>query len=120
MFGKDKGVMVNSLFSEGININGDISLNATSELRCSINGNISETVESKVILANSSKVVGNINVTTLIVDGNIKGDITVKNLIIESKACINGNISYSESLEVKSGSIINGTISFIGQKLTSD
>ncbi|MCR4842552.1 MAG: polymer-forming cytoskeletal protein, partial [Eubacterium sp.] len=61
-----------------------------------------------VKIGNGSVVVGNINATSAVVAGAIKGDLDVKGpVIVDTTAVIVGNIK-SKSVQINNGAVIEG------------
>ncbi|MBE6031336.1 MAG: polymer-forming cytoskeletal protein [Clostridiales bacterium] len=90
------------------NIEGNIEADSVSIIVSDLKGDIK--AKGTVSVSENSTVSGNINSTELLCSGKIDGDLSVsENLILESTACINGNIK-TGAITVMKGAVIMGGI----------
>ena len=105
MFDSDSTINHSSL-AKDIKING--SLESTDYLDFS--GHLTGTLKSSTInLKPGSYVKGTITADSITVEGEVDGDIQVKDIYIKSTAKIKGNIRY-QNIDIQNGSIINADL----------
>lgn len=110
---------INTVISEKITVKGDINGDSSIRIDGTVEGNLS--VSSGIILGEKAKVIGNIESASVIVYGNLKGNLKAKELTIKSSAIIEGDIS-TELLEIEPGGKYNGTLLMenLNQKLPKE
>ena len=117
MFGKGKQVETNARFSVNepissilgreMKITGDLLFSG----RARIDGKVVGDVKGdSLVLSESSRVKGNIDVEMLICQGKVEGDVKVQNLLVKTGGIVNGSITVGDLL-VESGGVINGEVS---------
>jgi len=121
MFGKSNNhfhVGATTLISKGTEIKGDLHFSGNLEIEGVIRGNIiaEEGSHAAVRVLHKGKVVGEINAPTVVVNGEVEGDVrSGKHLELAAKAVITGNVYY-HFLEVVKGAQVNGNMVFDGAK----
>jgi len=101
-----------SLISSGTTINGSLTFVDHLEVEGEIHGSIEadEGGKASLRIAEGGRVVGDIKVPNVIVDGRVKGDIhAVGHLELAAKAHVTGNLYYS-SMEMIKGAVIAGNL----------
>ncbi|MEE9374305.1 MAG: polymer-forming cytoskeletal protein [Saprospiraceae bacterium] len=109
---KNNSSSSNSGFSASVNSIGEGTLvegtiNADSDIRIDgeIQGNLS--CKGKLILGERGKIVGDIECTNALIEGEIRGKIVVKeHLHVKDSAIIDGDI-FTDKLDVDSGAVFN-------------
>ena len=87
-------------------VDGDISSSGSIRIDGQVNGNI--TVDGNAIIANESKVTGNINCKRVEISGEVKGNITCKEMLIVYKVgVLKGNINVT-SFTIEEGAVFDG------------
>ncbi len=95
-----------SSLAKDVKING--SLESTDFI--DFGGHLTGTLKSSTInLKPGSYVKGTISANTITIEGEVDGDIQVKDLFIKSTAKIKGNIRY-QNIDIQNGSIINADL----------
>jgi len=109
-----------STLKEGIVINGDIQAREDIHINCLVNGMV--TSSAKVVIGSRGEVVGDLNVTTLVVDGTIKGNVTADSIMINGTAIVEVNSFLANSIAVGVGASleINSIVASRGNKSLSD
>ena len=108
---KNPSAILDTMLGENTQINGDMNFNGLLNLDGSVVGSIKGTQnDDKLIVTESGKVEGKIEVANIIINGLVKGDIIATGKIeVASKADIQGNIYY-KNIEMEAGSKINGQL----------
>ena len=71
-----------------------------------LNGNIES--ESSVKIATGTVIIGDINGTSAVIEGAVKGEIDINGpVVIDSTAIIKGNIN-AKSIQINNGAVIDG------------
>lgn len=125
MFTEPKEVGLSTIH-EDVVITGDIKASSNIELYGSVTGNvecgdliiksegkIEGNIAAKNLTVSSKDIKGNINCSKDIVihqDAEIVGDICADNIVCEGR--VNGNISTTQFLDLKTSAIVNGDCSF--------
>ena len=113
MFGKKDDVSDQSsttLIAKGTRIEGDLNFLGCLEIEGTVVGNVrSEDQKSRVRILHGGLLEGEIRVSDVVINGNVRGDIFADNLIkLASKAVVEGNIHYS-LIEVDKGAEVIGS-----------
>ena len=113
MFGKKDDVSDQStttLIAKGTRIEGDLNFLGCLEIEGIVVGNVrSEDQKSRVRILHGGVLEGEIRVSDVVINGNVRGDIFAGNLIkLASKAVVEGNIHYS-LIEVDKGAEVIGS-----------
>ena len=113
MFGKKDDVSNQSattLIAKGTRIEGDLNFLGCLEIEGTVVGNVrSEDQKSRVRILHGGLLEGEIRVSDVVINGNVRGDIFAGNLIkLASKAVVDGNIHYS-LIEVDKGAEVIGS-----------
>ena len=113
MFGKKDDVSDQStttLIAKGTRIEGDLNFLGCLEIEGTVVGNVrSEDQKSRVRILHGGLLEGEIRVSDVVINGNVRGDIFAGNLIkLASKAVVEGNIHYS-LIEVDKGAEVIGS-----------
>lgn len=98
---------IETVISVDTELKGDVSGKAAIRVDGKIDGNIE--VISGVVLGEKSVVNGNINSNSVVVYGQLNGNLNAKELVIKNTAQINGDI-FVETLEIEQGGKYNGTL----------
>lgn len=97
---------IESVLAKEMSITGEISFKGKARFDGTINGNING---EYLILSETAKVTGNIEVATLICHGKVEGNITAEIVTAHSTSAMDG-ILKAENLTVESGASIEGEI----------
>ena len=113
MFGKKDDVSdlsTTTLIPKGTRIEGDLNFLGCLEIEGTVVGNVrSEDQKSRVRILHGGLLEGEIRVSDVVINGNVRGDIFAGNLIkLASKAVVEGNIHYS-LIEVDKGAEVIGS-----------
>ena len=113
MFGKKDDVSdlsTTTLIAKGTRIEGDLNFLGCLEIEGTVVGNVrSEDQKSRVRILHGGLLEGEIRVSDVVINGNVRGDIFAGNLIkLASKAVVEGNIHYS-LIEVDKGAEVIGS-----------
>ena len=125
MFGKSNNhfnVGSTTLIAKSTEIKGDIHFSGNLEVEGLICGNVVAEAGSHAALRilHKGKVEGEINAPTVIVNGEVKGDVRAsKHLELAAKAVIHGNVYY-HFLEVVKGAQVNGNMVYDGKNPLPD
>ncbi len=108
----DKEV-ISSIIDPNMVMKGELIFEGKARIDGSVEGNIQG---SHLILSESGKVTGDIQVTTFVCHGTLEGNVTA-NLVTATKSClIHGSIE-SKMLSVEPGAEINGKIKVTNKEL---
>lgn len=105
-----------TLISRGTTIKGDIHFSGELQIEGCIQGNVVADAESaaKIVVAETGTVQGEIRVPTVVINGNIQGDIySAKHLELAAKAVVDGSVHY-QLIEMVKGAQVNGNLVFLG------
>ena len=97
---------IESVLAKEMVIKGEVAFKGKARFDGTIEGNISG---EYLILSETAKVVGNIEVATLICHGRVEGNITADIVTVHATSAIHG-ILKSESLTVESGAALDGEV----------
>lgn len=106
---------IESVLAKEVVIKGEISFKGKARFDGTIEGNING---EYLILSETAKVHGNIDVATLICHGRVEGNITADIVTAHATSSING-ILKSENLTVESGAALDGEIHASSRKQTN-
>lgn len=105
-FQKAESETISSIIDKTMSVTGEINFKGKTRIDGTIKGNISG---EYLILSESGKIVGNIQVSSFICHGSIHGDIKA-NLVTARKGCaIHGKME-AGSLTVEPGATIDGEV----------
>ena len=97
-----------TLISEKVRIEGKLIVEQVTRLHGTVIGEIQSLPGSTLIVCNTALVEGNVEADTVIVDGEVRGDVTAKNrVVITESGRVTGNIK-TASLRVDAGGQIEG------------
>ncbi len=110
-----------STLNKDLIIKGDIVFNGSIDIEGSIFGDVSEigNTHSLVIVQKEAEVRGKIDCSSVIVKGNVFGDIHADNLKIEKGSLVVGNCIY-KSIQIHSGARLTGGLFIKNEKLISN
>ena len=100
-------IPINTVIDEGMLIKGNISGNGAIRVDGKIEGNIDLT--KGIILGEKSEISGTIKSDIIIVHGQLKGNLSCRQLYIKSTGVIEGDIEVG-AFEVELGGKYNGTL----------
>ncbi len=116
MFGSDRKngrnhAAITTLVAEGTTIRGDIEFAGGLHLDGSVEGSLLAQGEHAVLtVSDKGRVEGRIRAANAVINGSVKGDITVSGrLELARHARVEGNVYYKE-LEMTAGAQVNGKI----------
>ena len=101
-----------TLISTNTEINGDMEFSGSLVIEGKVNGNIAAVAgsDAHLRLLESGQVVGEIRVPTIIINGNVEGDVYSSDHIeLAAKAHVDGNVHYN-LIEMVKGSQVNGNL----------
>jgi cytoskeletal protein CcmA (bactofilin family) len=124
MFGKNKKSMdeqpgfsieepISSILGKEMKITGDMVFTGKARLDGRVKGDVKGDC---LVLSESSRVNGNVEVSSLICQGKVEGDVKAQNLLVKSGGIINGSITVTDLL-VESGGVINGEVNVPAHEL---
>jgi cytoskeletal protein CcmA (bactofilin family) len=124
MFGKKGGAHLHmgstTLVSKATEVVGDVHFSGHLNIEGVVRGNIVAQEGGHVSIANKGRVIGNIHAPTIIINGDVEGDVhSVQHLELGSKAHVKGNVYY-HFLEVVKGAQVNGNMVFDGEESAAD
>ena len=115
MFGAENNNNTNSsgsttLIAEGTTLTGDIDFTGNMEIEGTVIGNIVSADEgSRIRVLNSGSVIGDIAVATIVINGNVRGDLHADQLIkLAAKAVVQGSVNY-KLIEIEKGAEVVGS-----------
>ncbi|MDW7772265.1 MAG: polymer-forming cytoskeletal protein [Desulfobulbaceae bacterium] len=100
---------ISTVISKDMSITGEISFTGKARIDGTINGNIKG---EHLILSESGKIHGDIDLTSLICYGSIEGNIKAKDVNIHAAADLKVKLE-SENLSVEPGAKLSGEISSV-------
>lgn len=112
-----RGGEVTTLVGEGTEVTGNVRFNGGLHLDGRVEGNLeATTAEARLDISDKGRVVGEIHVATVIVNGGVEGDIHCSGrLILGNQAHIDGDVYYNV-LEMAAGAAVNGKLMYRPQK----
>jgi len=97
-----------NIISENTNLSGTIYFDSITRIHGMITGNISTSNTSSLIISETGKVKGNIDGSSIIIDGFVEGNIKAeKEVLISSTGRVVGNI-HTASLKIEFGAYFDG------------
>ena len=115
MLGKKKKHRVgriDTLVGQNTEVQGDVTFSGGLHIDGCVRGNVSaaDGAESSLTLSENGKVVGEIHVPFIILNGEVQGDVYASEKIeLAAQARINGNVYYN-LLEMAMGAAVNGSL----------
>lgn len=97
---------ISSILGKDLKITGNVQFSGKARIDGKIEGDVQGDC---LILSESAKITGNVEVESLICQGKIEGDVRVKTLLIKAGGIIKGG-STVEDLVVESGGILSGEV----------
>ena len=97
---------ISSIIGKDLKIKGDLQFTGKARVDGKIEGDIRGDC---LVLSETARINGNVDVEALICQGKIEGNLQVQNLLVKAGGIINGSITV-EDLLVESGGIINGEV----------
>lgn len=108
---KSSGDVISSIISNDMKVSGEVSFKGKARIDGLVEGNI---IGDHLILSESGKVNGDLELTTLMCQGAIEGNVKAQQVTAHSTASIRGNL-VAQSLTVESGAKLNGEVSSSSQ-----
>ncbi len=111
---KKRGSSSTTLISVGTEIKGDLCFSGHLEIEGTIIGNISAVAgeEAFVRVLKEGRVEGQINVSSVVINGTIVGDVySSKHLELAENAQVSGDVNYN-IIEMAKGAHVNGSLVF--------
>ena len=99
-----------SYLAETVQVEGEVTASGAIDVSGLVKGNVNVT---EMIIFETGSVIGNLEVTKIVVDGNVEGKITADTVSLGSNAIIKGDILFKTSLKTAEGAEIDGYISKI-------
>jgi len=103
---------IDSLIGAGTTIEGNLNFSGGLRIDGQVNGNViaEKGKPSTLVLSERACVVGEVNVTHLVINGTIKGPVFVSEYLeLQSKAKVNGDVHYA-AMEIQLGAIVEGRL----------
>jgi len=108
---KSSGEVISSIISTDMRVTGEMSFKGKARVDGVIEGNIKG---EHLVLSESGKVYGDIDLVTLICHGSIEGNVKAQKVTAHASSSIKGNL-VATSLTVESGAQLNGEVSSSSQ-----
>ncbi len=108
---KTSGDVISSIISNDMKVTGELSFKGKARIDGIVEGNVNG---DHLVLSESGKVLGDLNLTTLICHGSVEGNIKAQQVTAHSTSSLRGNLVAS-SLTVESGAQLNGEVSSSSQ-----
>ena len=112
MFGEEKKNTSGSttLIAAGTTLTGDIKFSGNLEIEGTVIGNIASSDEkARIRILNSGSVIGDIEVASIVINGNARGDLFASQLIkLAAKAVVQGSVNY-KLIEIEKGAEVVGS-----------
>lgn len=106
--------VINTLISEELSIEGDLIGDGSMRIDGKVKGEIKMT--KGLVIGKNGRVSGNITAQSIVVFGEVTGDITCQNLKITSSGAVFGNVE-TQHITIEFGGKVNGHICiFEGQQ----
>lgn len=109
--GKTSSDVITTIISKDMRITGEMSFKGKTRIDGLIEGNIKG---DHLVLSESGKVHGDLELVTLICHGSIEGNVKAQQVTAHSSASLKGNL-IATSLTVESGAKLNGEVSSSSQ-----
>ncbi|MDD4977284.1 MAG: polymer-forming cytoskeletal protein [Gallionella sp.] len=103
---------IDSLIGAGTIITGDLNFSGGMRIDGQVNGNVVATPgkPSTLVLSELAQINGNVDVTHLVVNGTINGDVKASEYLeLQSKAKVTGDVSYA-TIEIQLGAVVDGRL----------
>ena len=97
---------ISSILSQEMRVTGEIFFKGKARIDGQVTGNVQG---EHLVLSESGKIIGDVNVSSLVCHGTIEGNIDAKLVTALPTAAINGTL-VSANLTVESGAFLNGEI----------
>ena len=108
---KTSGDVISSIISTDMQVTGEMSFKGKARVDGVVEGNIKG---EHLVLSESGKVHGDIELVTLICHGSIEGNVKAQKVTAHASSSIKGNL-VATSLTVESGAQLNGEVSSSSQ-----
>lgn len=98
------------MIAQGTTLTGVIDFSGNLEIEGTVIGNIASADEgSRIRVLNSGSVIGDIAVATIVINGNVRGDLHAGQLIkLAAKAVVQGSVNY-KLIEIEKGAEVVGS-----------
>lgn len=103
---------IDSLIGAGTTIEGNLNFSGGLRIDGKVNGNViaAQGKPSTLVLSEHARVVGEVNVTHLVINGTIDGSVYASDYLeLQGKARINGDVHYN-TMEIQLGAIVEGRL----------
>jgi len=103
---------IDSLIGAGTTIEGNLNFSGGLRIDGQVNGNViaAQGKPSTLVLSEHACVVGEVNVTHLVINGTITGSVFASEYMeLQGKAKINGDVNYT-TMEIQLGAIVEGRL----------
>ena len=103
---------IDSLIGVGTTIEGNLNFSGGLRIDGQVNGSViaAEGKPSTLVLSEHACVVGEVNVTHLVINGTINGPVFVSEYLeLQGKAKVNGDVHYT-TMEIQLGAIVEGRL----------
>ncbi|HEJ83003.1 MAG TPA: polymer-forming cytoskeletal protein [Desulfobacteraceae bacterium] len=108
---KTSGDVISSIISTDMRVTGEMSFKGKARVDGIVEGNVKG---EHLILSESGKVYGDLELSTLICHGAIEGNVKAQKVTAHSSSSLTGNL-IAASLTVESGAKLNGEVSSSSQ-----
>ncbi len=117
IFGKKnaKKLPIDSIIGSGMLFEGNIFFAGGLHIEGEVRGNINceKNDEALLVVAETGKIIGEIDVRTVVVSGTIIGSVRAEDLLeLQSTSNVTGDMYYS-SLEMQPGALVQGRLSHV-------
>lgn len=106
--------VISSIISNDMKITGEVNFKGKARVDGVVEGNING---DHLVLSESGRVIGDVNLATLICHGSVEGNVKAKQVTAHTSSSLKGNLVAS-SLTVESGAQLNGEVSSSAQPNT--
>ena len=117
MFGRKTKSTIDSLIGVSTRIEGDLHFTGGLRIDGQVIGNViadGDQQGSMLVISEQAKVVGEVRVAYLVVNGEIVGPVHSSELLeLQPKARISGNVNY-KALEMHGGAVVSGQLTHDG------
>jgi len=103
---------IDSLIGAGTTIDGNLNFSGGLRIDGQVNGNViaAQGKPSTLVLSEHARVVGEVNVTHLVINGTINGPVFASEYMeLQGKAKVNGDVHYT-TMEIQLGAIVEGRL----------
>lgn len=100
---------ITTVLPSAAQLNGDLTIDESIVLACLVRGNVTQSGDHQLVLTSTGGIHGTVRAKTVVIEGEVEGDVFADRVVIRQTGVVNGNVEYA-TLAMQEGATVNGAL----------